>query len=120
MDHEQSAAITDAEQSAPDPEVVDGVVVIANVRALAGVREGPPPFVQVAAVAATGFMAGAATAEDRGRFLTRRASRAPASRVRGRRVAAPSASRERVHVDEEALRRDDLEPGKLARGTPVE
>jgi hypothetical protein len=86
MDHEQSAAITDAEQSAPDPEVVDGVVVIANVRALAGVREGPPPFVQVAAVAATGFMAGAATAAVFGRRLSRSQSRrsAAASSLDGR------------------------------------
>jgi len=79
MDHEQSAANAPAEQGAQDPEVVDGVLVVADVRAVQSVREGPPPFVQVAAVAATGFMAGAATAAVFGRRLARSQARRSAS-----------------------------------------
>jgi hypothetical protein len=75
MDHEQSTAIGSVEEGAQEPEVVDGVVVVANVRALQTAREGPPPFVQVAAVAATGFMAGAATAAVLGRRLSRSQAR---------------------------------------------
>lgn len=63
-------------------EVVEGVVVLAAARPLEPLREGPPPFVQVAAVAATGFVAGAATAAVLGRGLARvqarRAASAPA------------------------------------------
>jgi hypothetical protein len=59
-------------------EVVEGVVVIATPRRLEPVREGPP-LRHVAAVAATGFVAGAATAAVFGRRL---------SRVQARRAAA--------------------------------
>jgi|SRR5665213_3526901 len=75
MGHEQSASI---ENSVEEPEVVDGVLVIANVREVEVARHGPPPFVQVAAVAATGFVAGAATAAVLGRHFARvQARRAP-------------------------------------------
>ena len=57
MGHEQSASLGN---SVEEPEVVDGVLVVADLRAVEVVRQGPPPFVQVAAVAATGFVAGAA------------------------------------------------------------
>ncbi|MGD1051366.1 MAG: hypothetical protein ABR947_09865 [Solirubrobacteraceae bacterium] len=67
-------------------EVVDGVVVVSSVRTIERTRESPPPFVQVAAVAATGFMAGAATAAVFGRRLSRnqarRAALAPAAEPR--------------------------------------
>jgi len=59
-------------------EIVEGVVVIAAPRRLEPLREGPP-LRQVAAVAATGFVAGAATAAVLGRRL---------SRVQARRAAA--------------------------------
>ena len=59
-------------------EVVEGVIVIATPRRLEPLREGPP-LRQVAAVAATGFVAGAATAAVLGRRL---------SRVQARRAAA--------------------------------
>lgn len=59
-------------------EVVEGVVVIAAPRRIEPLREGPP-LRQVAAVAATGFVAGAATAAVLGRRL---------SRVQARRAAA--------------------------------
>jgi hypothetical protein len=60
-------------------EVVEGVVVLAAARPLAPLREGPPPFVQVAAVAATGFVAGAATAAVLGRRFSRVQARRAAS-----------------------------------------
>jgi len=60
-------------------EVVEGVVVLASARPLEPLREGPPPFVQVAAVAATGFVAGAATAAVLGRHLSRSQARRAAS-----------------------------------------
>ena len=64
-------------------EVVEGVVVLAAARPLEPLRERPPPFVQVAAVAATGFVAGAATAAVLGRRL---------SRVQARRAASATAT----------------------------
>jgi hypothetical protein len=75
------------EQDAPaQHEVVDGVVVVSSVRTIERARETPPPFVQVAAVAATGFMAGAATAAVLGRRLSRsqarRAALAPSGEAR--------------------------------------
>ena len=57
---------------AEEPEIVEGVVVLAGARAIEPVREGPPPLRAVAAVAATGFVAGAATAAVLGRRMTRR------------------------------------------------
>jgi hypothetical protein len=85
MEHEQPGSIERLDESAADQhdqaEVVDGVVVVASARTLEPLREGPPPFVQVAAVAATGFMAGAATAAVLGRRYrgaqARRAAAAP-------------------------------------------
>jgi hypothetical protein len=78
MDEEQSAAKGSFDE---EPEVVEGVLVVADVRAraLETVREGPPPFVQVAAVAATGFVAGAATAAVLGRHFSRAQARRGAS-----------------------------------------
>ncbi|MGD0385103.1 MAG: hypothetical protein ABSB73_03095 [Solirubrobacteraceae bacterium] len=75
MDREQSTSTGSVDAAVEEPEVVDGVLVVANVRALEPVREGPPAFVQVAAVAATGFMAGAATAAVLGRRLSRTQAR---------------------------------------------
>ena len=63
----------------PDVEVVDGLPVVAEVRTI----ERPPsaglPAVQVAAVAATGFVAGAATVA----IVKRRAARKVARNGRG-------------------------------------
>jgi hypothetical protein len=52
-----------APASSPDPEieVVDGLPVLAEVRTIERVSPGSLATVQVAAVAATGFVAGAAT-----------------------------------------------------------
>jgi hypothetical protein len=76
MDDEQPASKGSFEE---EPELVEGVVVLANVRALETVREGPPPFMAVAAVAATGFVAGAATAAVLGRHFSRTQARRGAS-----------------------------------------
>ena len=74
MDDERSEATDEGFQE----EVVEGVVVLAQARAVEPLREGPPPFVTVAAVAATSFVAGAATAAVLGRRLGRTAARAAA------------------------------------------
>jgi len=72
MGHEQSASTGNLDEDAiEEPEVVDGVLVVARVREVEVARQGPPPFVQVAAVAATGFVAGAATAAVLGRHFAR-------------------------------------------------
>jgi hypothetical protein len=68
----------DAERHAQEPEVVDGELVLASARAIEPVRPAGPPLRQVAAVAATGFVAGAATAAVLGRHRSRRRERAPA------------------------------------------
>ena len=59
-------------------EVIDGELVLASARAIEPVRAAGPPLRQVAAVAATGFVAGAATAAVLGRHRARRRERAPA------------------------------------------
>jgi hypothetical protein len=105
MDDEQSTE--SREVDVDQPEVVDGVVVVAGVRALESVREGPLPFVQVAAVAATGFMAGAATAA----VLGRRHSRVQARRG----VAAPAEVRARGPFEVVASQRYLVDVHTLAR-----
>ena len=45
----------------PEAEIVDGLPVLAEVRTIERAAPGSLPAVQVAAVAATGFVAGAAT-----------------------------------------------------------
>jgi hypothetical protein len=79
---------SDATDEGLEQEVVEGVVVLAEARAVEAVREGPPPFVTVAAVAATSFVAGAATAAMLGRRLGRLPARA-ASPSAGGPLAAP-------------------------------
>jgi hypothetical protein len=75
------------EEDAPaQQEVVDGVIVVSSVRTIERARDNAPPFVQVAAVAATGFMAGAATAAVLGRRL---------SRTQARRAALPPSAEPR-------------------------
>lgn len=56
-------------------EVVDGMPVLADVRALEPVRSSSLPVVQAAAAAATGFVAGAATLALVRRRHTRRLAR---------------------------------------------
>ena len=82
------------EQDAPaQHEVVDGVVVLSSVRTIERARENPPPFVQAAAVAATGFVAGAATAAVLGRRLSRSQARRAALARRARALARALAPR---------------------------
>ena len=82
-DDEQRAPDGGAEDEVVEPEVVDGVIVLASARTIESARDGgSPPLRQVAAVAATGFVAGAATAAVLGRHLARRQSvRAGAAHV---------------------------------------
>jgi hypothetical protein len=96
MDGEQPEDLTDGEQPAPgnahdDAEVVDGVLVLASARALEAPRESSPPLRAVAVVAATGFVAGAATAAVLGRGLARRQAKRAA-------VAAAPSQREALEV----------------------
>ena len=110
MDDEQPTSIDGAEErSADQAELVDGVVVLASVRALEPVREGPPAFVQVAAVAATGFVAGAATAavlgRHRSRSLARRAPAAALDRWPPRQAPAEALASQRFLVDVYTLTR---------------
>jgi hypothetical protein len=77
MDDEQPAT-SGAMQEPEETEVVDGVVVLASARAIEPVHGSTTPLRAVAAVAATGFVAGAATAAVLGRTIARRqARRAP-------------------------------------------
>ena len=69
-----------------DEEVVDGLPVLADVRALEPVPSAALPAVQAAAAAATGFVAGAATIALVRRRSARWLARAkPNSRARRRR-----------------------------------
>jgi hypothetical protein len=90
VDGERSESVDGVEQA----EIVEGVIVLAEARALEPVREGPPQFVTVAAVAATGFFAGAATAAA----LGRRRSRAQARRGGATAAVLPARPLERYEV----------------------
>ena len=63
----------------PDVEVVDGLPVVAEVRTIERAAPASLPAVQVAAVAATGFVAGAATVA----LVKRRAARKMVRSARG-------------------------------------
>jgi hypothetical protein len=90
VDGERSEAVDGVEQT----EVVEGVIVLAEARAIEPAREGPPQFVTVAAVAATGFFAGAATAA----VLGRRLSRVQARRGGATAAIVPARPHERYEV----------------------
>jgi hypothetical protein len=63
----------------PDVEIVDGLPVVAEVRTIERAAPASLPAVQVAAVAATGFVAGAATVA----LVKRRAARKMVRNGRG-------------------------------------
>jgi len=71
----QSERMPDDEHELPPDEVVEevveGVVVLSPARAIEPLRPAAPPLRQVAAVAATSFVAGAATAAVLGRRYAR-------------------------------------------------
>lgn len=77
----QSERMFDDEHELGPEEVVEGVVVLAPARAIEPLRPAAPPLRQVAAVAATSFVAGAATAAVLGRRY-----------ARSRRASAPRAA----------------------------
>jgi hypothetical protein len=61
VEPDASAVEPDASAVEPDVEIVDGLPVLAEVRTVERAVPAALPAVQVAAVAATGFVAGAAT-----------------------------------------------------------
>jgi hypothetical protein len=81
----------DLQPSAGEPDVIsvedlpvdvelepgEAIALIESVRVIEPIRSGPPTIVQAAAVAATGFVAGAATAAVLGRRRTRQAVAVP-------------------------------------------
>jgi hypothetical protein len=80
MDDAEPAASGGVDEDPEESEVVDGVLVLASARTIEPVREAPrQPLRAVAAVAATGFVAGAATAAVLGRRLARHQARRAAS-----------------------------------------
>jgi hypothetical protein len=79
MDDVELAASGGVDEDPEESEVVDGVLVLANARTIEPVREAAPPLRAVAAVAATGFVAGAATAAVLGRRMSRHQARRAAS-----------------------------------------
>ena len=58
----------------------EAIALIESVRVIEPIRSGPPAIVQAAAVAATGFVAGAAAAAVLGRRRTRQTVGVPRSR----------------------------------------
>jgi hypothetical protein len=68
-----------AAEPEPDVEIVDGLPVVAELRTIERASPASLPAVQVAAVAATGFVAGAATVA----LVRRRAARKMARSSRG-------------------------------------
>lgn len=66
-----------------DEEIVDGLPVLAEVRPLESVSPAALPAVQAAAVAATGFVAGAATIALLRRHATRKVARTKLAARRG-------------------------------------
>ncbi len=66
-----SESESDRSETDPDVEIVDGLPVLAEVRTVERAAPAALPAVQVAAVAATGFVAGAATVA----LVKRRAAR---------------------------------------------
>ena len=72
----------DAEPGAGESEIVEGEIVLAAARTLEPLPQPGPPMRRLAAVAATGFVAGAATAAVVGVRVARA--------QRARRAASPS------------------------------
>ena len=73
------ASTADASPADPEIEIVDGLPVLAEVRTVERAAPSALPAVQVAAVAATGFVAGAATVA----LVKRRAARKMVRSSRG-------------------------------------
>jgi hypothetical protein len=79
-----------------DAEMVDGVAVLSEVRAIEPVQSAALPAAQAAAVAATGFVAGAATLVLMRRHATRKLAR---SRLRRGMDALPIAGTRSFLID---------------------
>ena len=76
---ENGGSAADPAGTEPEVEIVDGLPVLAEVRTVERAAPAALPAVQVAAVAATGFVAGAATVA----LVKRRAARKVARNGRG-------------------------------------
>jgi len=106
MEDEQALPDEGASQQPEDLEVVDGVIVLASARAIEPLRDPAPPLRAVAAVAATGFVAGAATAAVLGRRLARhQAGRAALAHPPGRAAGDAVLASRRFIVDVHTLAR---------------
>ena len=79
MEDLESDSVSVPDAGEPDVEIVDGLPVVAEVRPIERASPASLPAVQVAAVAATGFVAGAATVA----LVRRRAARKMARNSRG-------------------------------------
>ncbi len=71
-------------------ESLQTIALIEGVRVIEPIRAGPPAIVQAAAVAATGFVAGAATAAVLGRRRTRQSLASRAAPPLGGRPVGPA------------------------------
>jgi hypothetical protein len=78
-DNDPQQGVNEAEEQIEPVDVGPGetIALIESVRVIEPIRSGPPAIVQAAAVAATGFVAGAATAAVLGRRRARQAIGAP-------------------------------------------
>ncbi len=76
MTSEEQIGLPDVSETDADEEIVDGLPVLADVRTIEPASPAVLPAVQVAAVAATGFVAGAATIALLRRRGARRLARA--------------------------------------------
>jgi hypothetical protein len=93
----------DADPAAPeDAEVVDGLPVVSEPRVLEPARVGQVPAVQAAALAATGFVAGAATVA----VVHRRRSRVSRRRRKNKGVIGEIVNSNSFLVDVHLIRRD--------------
>ena len=92
----------DVQTPADEGEVVDGLPVVSEPRVLEPVRVGQVPAVQAAALAATGFVAGAATVA----VVHRRRSRVSRRRRKNKGVIGEIVNSNSFLVDVHLIRRD--------------
>jgi hypothetical protein len=92
----------DVEEVREDAEVVDGLPVVSEPRVLEPARVGQVPAVQAAALAATGFMAGAATVA----VVHRRRNRVSRRRRKNKGVLGEIVNSNSFLVDVHLIRRD--------------
>jgi hypothetical protein len=92
----------DIEPESAEGEVVDGLPVVAETRVLEQIQPGMVPARQAAALAATGFVAGAATVA----VVQRRRARSPRRRRKRKGALGEIVTSNSFLVDVHLLRRD--------------